>query len=161
MCMLIFEMLKMCQVNYVRYVRDKLQSGMSLMQNRQRPIEQFLVKISSNNEAFDKVLCQMFRIDAFQPTVRTLDLSLRFFKGSQKNVSPRKRGAKAISLARPDFVENEEAKRYFSYYKGMKSYDDEQRLILMSLHYNSNLKEILKKNYRLDLMVQNRSGQPA
>lgn len=28
-CMLIFEILKMCQVNYVRYVREKLQSGMS------------------------------------------------------------------------------------------------------------------------------------
>lgn len=63
-------------------------------------MEQFLVKLSSNNDAFDKVLCQMFKIDAFQQTVRTLDLSLRFFKGTNKgaNISPRKKCVKDLPL---------------------------------------------------------------
>jgi hypothetical protein len=46
-------------------------------------------------------------------------------------------------MPRPDFIESEEAKRYFNIYRATRSYDDEQKLILMSLHYNAHLRDTL------------------
>jgi hypothetical protein len=139
--MLMFEILRATQVNYVRYAQKRA-AGMSLTQSKQRPIEQYLVRLSANNDLFDKVLCQMFRVDPFQATMRSLDLSLRFFKGSFKGQQ------KAITL--PEFLSSDD---YFNYYKGLRGYDDEQRLILMSLHYNSNLSMHLEKEHGVKLHV--------
>jgi len=91
---------------------------------------------------FDKVLCQMFRVDPFQATMRSLDLSLRFFKGTFKGQQ------KAIT--RPEFMASDS---YFKYYKGLKGYDDEQRMLLMSLHYNSNLLAHLEREHGVNLQV--------
>lgn len=122
---------------------------MSLTQSKSRPIEQYLVKLSANNDLFDKVLCQMFRVDPFQPTMRTLDLSLRFFKGNFKG--------KQKVITRPDFLNTDES---FKYYKGLKGYDDEQRLMLMSLHYNSDLSMHLEKEHGINMHVLS-SRQPS
>jgi len=59
---------------------------LSYIQNRARPLEQFFVRLSANNDSFDKVLTQMFRVDPYSHTVRTLDLSMRFFKHNKKGM---------------------------------------------------------------------------
>ena len=43
------------------------------------------------------------------------------------------------ALTRPHFIREEDAK-YFNFFSGLKGYDDEQKLILISMHYNANLK---------------------
>jgi len=62
--MVMFELLQATQNNYITYATNKA-DVMSVQQNRQRPIEPFLIKLSANNESFDKVLAQMFKVDPF------------------------------------------------------------------------------------------------
>jgi hypothetical protein len=105
-CMAIFEMLRACQVNYIRYVGKKA-AAKDPTRGARAILEPFLVRMSANNETFDKVLCQMFRVDPYQPTVRTLDLSLRFFKGSSKQQHPEKKSGNTSNLVlRPDISQN-------------------------------------------------------
>lgn len=84
----------------------------------------------------------MFRVDPYAPTVRTLDLSMRFFKmGSKvKNVTPRKSGGM-------NDLPEELKGQYFEIYRGFLNYDDEQKLLLISMHYNGFLKEHLAKSH--------------
>jgi len=62
----------------------------------------------------------MFRVDPYYPTVKTLDLSMRFFKGSVKgmNQTPRNRTKISESIIGTD-------PQYYEYYKNLRSYDDE------------------------------------
>ena len=61
---LIFEMLRSTQMNFIRYAIRKGESS-SLTQNKSRPIEQYIVRLCPNNESFDRVMSQMFRVDPY------------------------------------------------------------------------------------------------
>ena len=61
--------------------------------------------------------------------MRTLDLSLRFFKKSGGN--------RWHDIILPEGLNNTQ---YFGYFKALRGYDDEQKLILMAMHYNTQLK---------------------
>lgn len=64
---------------------------------------------------------------------------MRFFKGSLKVLqSPKnlERSTKKVNLPE-DLIGN--MPQYYSFYKHLKSYDDEQKLILMAMHYNTHL----------------------
>jgi hypothetical protein len=74
-------------------------------------------------------MTQLFKVDPFQPTVRVLDLSMRLYRSNIKESASAKK-----ALVRPDFFEDQE---YFDYYRSMKGHDDEQRMLIMALHYNT------------------------
>jgi len=81
--------------------------------------EQFSLKISSN-ENTDKILLQLYKIDT-QPTLKNLDLSMRFYRNMRQQ-----RGRSDDKIP-----------------KGLEYYDDEQKLILLGMHYNFNLMKAL------------------
>ncbi|CDW87966.1 leucine-rich repeat-containing protein 34 [Stylonychia lemnae] len=134
---LAFDFFKVLQLNFIRYfVAKKLQG------NGARLEEGYMVKLSIN-EGIDRVLLSLFRIDVVQ-TLRSLDLSMRFFRSMRANMQKEKA---------QNGIQNQNKNLLV---KGLKFYDDEQKLILLAIHYNSNLLKNLPEKEKLSLSsIQN------